>query len=71
MKKLMTNAIRSTSKSASFPFHTYMHLQLNGEKMKSMSKKQLRQVKKTQMNANGAVELVDVYGGGKKDKKRR
>jgi hypothetical protein len=48
-----------------------MHLQLNGEKMKSMSKKQLRQVKKTQMNANGAVELVDVYGGGKKDKKRR
>jgi rRNA-processing protein CGR1 len=35
---------------------------INTEKLKGMSKKQLRQVKKTSMNKNGQVELVGLYG---------
>lgn len=35
---------------------------LNTEKLKGMSKKQLRSVKKTVMNRNGQVELVGMYG---------
>jgi hypothetical protein len=47
------------------------HLQLaNGEKMKTMNKKQLRQIKKTRMAANGAIELVDVYNNDRKGKKK-
>jgi len=35
---------------------------LKPEKLKGMSKKQLRNVKKTAMNKNGQVELVNLYG---------
>ena len=35
---------------------------INPSKMKSMSKKQLRMVKKTAMNKNGQVELVNIFG---------
>jgi hypothetical protein len=35
--------------------------QINPSKMKGMSKKQLRNIKKTSVNKFGQVELVDVY----------
>ena len=35
---------------------------LNPEKLKGMSKKQLRSVKKTAMNKNGQIELVNLFG---------
>jgi hypothetical protein len=39
-----------------------VHVQLkNPEKMKKMSKKQLRQVKRTRVNDHGVVELVGAY----------
>jgi hypothetical protein len=37
-------------------------LQLNPEKIKTMSKKQLRLVRKTAVNKNGQVELVNPWG---------
>lgn len=37
--------------------------QLNPEKLKGMSKKQLRSVRKTSVNQFGQVELVSPYGG--------
>lgn len=36
-------------------------LQINPAKMKGMSKKQLRSIKKTSVNKFGQVQLVDVY----------
>jgi rRNA-processing protein CGR1 len=36
---------------------------LKPEKLKGMSKKQLRMVKKTAMNKNGQIELVDPFSG--------
>jgi hypothetical protein len=39
---------------------------LNTETMKGMSKKQMRLVKKTAMNKQGQVELVDIYNGQRK-----
>ena len=36
---------------------------LRPEKLKGMSKKQLRMVKKTAMNKNGQIELVDPFSG--------
>ena len=43
-------------------FKNSSYQSLNAEKIKGMSKKQLRQVKKTVMNKNGQVELVGLYG---------
>ena len=45
-------------------FKTSTYQTLNTQKIKTMSKKQLRMVKKTQMNKNGQVELVNMYGNG-------
>lgn len=36
--------------------------ELKHETLKGMSKKQLRMVRKTAMNKNGQVELVNLYG---------
>jgi hypothetical protein len=36
---------------------------IDGAKMKTMSKKQLRMVKKTSVNTKGQIELVNVWGG--------
>lgn len=45
--------------------HAYIYgvlfVQINPAKMKGMSKKQLRNIKKTSVNKFGQVELVDVY----------
>ena len=49
-KRRAENAFRST---------TYQ--QINPQKLKTMSKKQLRMVKKTRMAQNGAIELVGSY----------
>ena len=38
--------------------------QLKPEKLKGMSKKQLRNVKKTTVNKFGQVELANLYGDG-------
>lgn len=40
----------------------FLHLQIKPEKLKTMSKKQLRSIKKTAMNKNGQVELVNPWG---------
>ena len=37
---------------------------INNEKLKGMSKKQLRNIKKTAVNKHGQVELVNLYGNG-------
>jgi len=42
-------------------FKNASYQSINTEKLKGMSKKQLRQVKKTVMNKNGQVELVGMY----------
>ena len=36
-------------------------LQIKPDKLKKMNKKQLRMVKKTAMNKNGQIELVNPY----------
>ena len=41
-------------------------MKLNASKLKTMSKKQLRKVKKTSMNKNGQVELVNPWNSGNK-----
>lgn len=41
--------------------HLSLLVQLNAEKLKTMSKKQLRMVKKTTMNKNGQIELVSPW----------
>ena len=48
--------------SSSFLIH-FVLFQLNPEKLKGMSKKQLRSVRKTSVNQFGQVELVSPYGG--------
>ena len=50
-KRRMANEYKSAS-----------YQSINTAKLKGMSKKQLRQVKKTVMNKNGQVELVGLYG---------
>jgi hypothetical protein len=42
-------------------FKSSKYQNINAEKMKTMNKKQLRMIKKTRMNKNGVVELVDAY----------
>lgn len=49
---------------ASHPF-CFLIMQINPAKMKGMSKKQLRNIKKTSVNKHGQVELVDVYNKSK------
>ena len=39
-----------------------VYQELKHETLKGMSKKQLRLVRKTAMNKNGQVELVNLYG---------
>jgi hypothetical protein len=46
-------------------YKTSVYQTLRPEKLKGMSKKQLRMVKKTAMNKNGQVELVELYAGKK------
>ena len=41
-----------------------MYQEINANKMKSMSKKQLRMIKKTAMDSKtGKIKLVDAYDG--------
>ena len=42
-------------------FKTSSFQQINGEKLKKMSKKQLRNIAKTSMSKSGALELVPAY----------
>ena len=44
-------------------FKNSVYQTLRPDKLKGMSKKQLRSVKKTAMNKNGQVELVDPFSG--------
>ena len=44
-------------------YKTASYQVINPEKLKGMSKKQLRNIKKTQVAQNGAVQLVDIYDG--------
>ncbi|KAF0719437.1 Aste57867_1033 [Aphanomyces stellatus] len=52
-KRRMANELKSVQASAQVIRKTH--------KLKTMSKKQLRNIKKTRMNKNGQVELVSVY----------
>ena len=42
-------------------FKTSAFQQINGEKLKKMSKKQLKNIAKTSMSKSGALELVPAY----------
>eukprot|EP01038_Epipyxis_sp_PR26KG_P008223 gene8223-11129_t len=45
-------------------YKTSVYQTIKPEKLKGMSKKQLRMIKKTAMNKNGQVELVNPWGAG-------
>ena len=49
-------------------FKNVSYQAINTDKLKGMSKKQLRQVKKTVVNKSGQTELVGLYGAGAKKK---
>ena len=59
-KRRMANEYKNTSYQA-----------LNPEKIKTMSKKQLRMVRKTSMNKNGQVELVNPWESSTGNKRKK
>lgn len=59
-KRRMANEYKNTSYQA-----------LNPEKIKTMSKKQLRMVRKTSMNKNGQVELVNPWESSTSNKRKK
>lgn len=52
-------------------FKTATFQEIKPQKLKGMSKKQLRSIKKTAMNQNGQVELVPLYETNSKGKSKR